>query len=157
MAPGPGGAGADEAERDLPRLGRTGLEDPPRDDVADAIAACRQARQDLLGYWIAASSLSLIGAQVVLGAITVLTHNAGWTVALHLADAWLVLGAATITALGVWQAPTPAQSRPAPRAAPAGRAGPAGAPPQRPPYPGRRRIRRNLRRSPSPAMTQLID
>jgi magnesium-transporting ATPase (P-type) len=39
----PGGADADEAERDLTLLGLTGLEDPPRDDVAGAIAACRQA------------------------------------------------------------------------------------------------------------------
>ncbi|MGE5137649.1 MAG: cation-translocating P-type ATPase [Gemmatimonadota bacterium] len=39
----PGSAGADEAERELTLLGLTGLEDPPRDDVADAITACHQA------------------------------------------------------------------------------------------------------------------
>jgi len=38
---------------------------------------------------------------VVLGAITVFAHNAGWTVALHLAGAWLVLGAFTVTAVRV--------------------------------------------------------
>ena len=36
-------ADPDEAERDLSLLGLVGLEDPPRDDVADAIAACHQA------------------------------------------------------------------------------------------------------------------
>jgi calcium-translocating P-type ATPase len=36
-------AGPDEAERDLTLLGLLGLQDPPRDDVADAIAACQRA------------------------------------------------------------------------------------------------------------------
>jgi len=45
--------------------------------------------------------VALIGAQVVLGAITVFTHNAGWTVALHLARAWLLLAAVTVTAVRV--------------------------------------------------------
>ncbi len=39
----PAGADADAAERDLTLLGLVGLEDPPRDDVSDAIAACRRA------------------------------------------------------------------------------------------------------------------
>jgi len=33
----------DQAERDLTLLGLVGLEDPPRDDVTDAIAACKRA------------------------------------------------------------------------------------------------------------------
>jgi hypothetical protein len=45
--------------------------------------------------------VALIGAQVVLGAITVFAHNAGWTVALHLAGAWLLLAAVTVTAVRV--------------------------------------------------------
>ena len=36
-------ATAEEAERDLELLGIVGLQDPPRSDVADAIAACRRA------------------------------------------------------------------------------------------------------------------
>ncbi len=45
---GPGGAGRagavrDEAERGLRLLGLLGLEDPPRDDVPAALAACRRA------------------------------------------------------------------------------------------------------------------
>ena len=36
-------ADPDQAERDLTLLGLVGLEDPPRDDVTDAIAACQRA------------------------------------------------------------------------------------------------------------------
>ena len=36
-------ADSDQAERDLTLLGLVGLEDPPRDDVTDAIAACQRA------------------------------------------------------------------------------------------------------------------
>jgi magnesium-transporting ATPase (P-type) len=39
----PAGCGPDEAERNLELLGLVGLEDPPRDDVAEALAACRVA------------------------------------------------------------------------------------------------------------------
>ncbi|MDA8319192.1 MAG: HAD-IC family P-type ATPase, partial [Actinomycetota bacterium] len=39
----PADADADAAERDLTLLGLVGLEDPPRVDVSDAIAACRRA------------------------------------------------------------------------------------------------------------------
>ncbi|MET9232224.1 cation-transporting P-type ATPase [Lentzea sp. NPDC003310] len=40
----PGTAGTwEDAERDLELLGLVGLQDPPRDDVADAIASCRSA------------------------------------------------------------------------------------------------------------------
>lgn len=91
--------------------------------TANFIAAWRHARRDRLVFWSAASSLGLIGVQVVLGAVTVLAHNAGWTVALHLAGAWLVLGAVTMTALGVWPWRVPEQRWGQPRMAPAGRAG----------------------------------
>lgn len=73
--------------------------------AATFAAAWYRARQDRLVYRGAAAALALIGVQIVLGAITVLTHNAGWTVALHLAGAWLLAGAVTVTALGVWRAP----------------------------------------------------
>lgn len=66
--------------------------------------AWRRAREHRLVFRSAAAALGLIGVQVLLGAITVFTHNAGWTVALHLAGAWLVVGAVTVTAVGVWRA-----------------------------------------------------
>jgi cytochrome c oxidase assembly protein subunit 15 len=69
------------------------------------VAAWRRARPDRLVSWSAAAALALIGVQILLGAVTVFTHNAGWTVALHLAGAWLVAAAVTVTATGVWQAP----------------------------------------------------
>lgn len=109
--------------------------------LATLAAAWRSARQDRLVHRTAVAAVGLIGVQVVLGAITVFTHNAGWTVALHLAVAWLVVGAVTVTMLGVWRAPAPGNLaaredlatgalgiQPAPgggpaRAAPAGRLG----------------------------------
>ncbi|HUZ23338.1 MAG TPA: COX15/CtaA family protein [Streptosporangiaceae bacterium] len=92
--------------------------------AASFAAAWYRARQDRLVYRSAAAALALIGVQIVLGAITVLTHNAGWTVALHLAGAWLLAGALTVTVLGVWRAPAvPDPGRPSARSAPAGRLG----------------------------------
>jgi len=64
--------------------------------------AWRHARRDRLVLGSAAAAAGLIAVQVVLGAVTVFAHNAGWTVALHLAGSWLVLAAVTVTALGVW-------------------------------------------------------
>jgi len=69
--------------------------------LATFVLARRSAERDRLAYRAAAAGVLLIGAQVVLGAITVFAHNAGWTVALHLAGAWLVLGAVTVTAVRV--------------------------------------------------------
>ena len=92
--------------------------------VATFAAAWTLARRDRLVYGSAAVALGLIGVQVILGAITVWLHNAGWTVALHLACAWLLVGAITVTTLGTWRASRAAGSPdPATRVAPAGRAG----------------------------------
>ncbi len=66
------------------------------------IGAWRHARRDRLIFGSAVAAVGLIAVQVVLGAVTVFAHNAGWTVALHLAGSWLVLAAVTVTALGVW-------------------------------------------------------
>jgi heme A synthase len=95
--------------------------------AATFAAAWRRARRDRLVFWSSAAALGLVGVQVLLGAITVFAHNAGWTVALHLAGAWLVVGAVTVTAVGVWRVPVPVLDRPAPRAVPAGRLGVAAA------------------------------
>src|ERR1035441_2137840 len=65
--------------------------------VATFAAAWRWARRDRLVFLSAATALGLIGVQVLLGAITVWLQNAGWTVALHLAGAWLLVGAVTGT------------------------------------------------------------
>lgn len=71
--------------------------------IAAALAgAWRRARDDKMVFFSAAAAAGLIAAQVILGAITVFAHNAGWTVALHLAGSWLVLAAVTVTALAVW-------------------------------------------------------
>lgn len=82
--------------------------------AASFVVARRRAREHRIVFRSAAAALGLIGVQIVLGAITVLAHNAGWTVALHLADAWLVVGAVTVTTMAVWQAHAPlaASSRP---------------------------------------------
>ena len=69
--------------------------------LATFVAARRRAERDLLACRAAAAGVALIGAQVLLGAITVFAHNAGWTVALHLAGAWLVLAVVTVTAVRV--------------------------------------------------------
>jgi heme A synthase len=82
--------------------------------------AWRRARKHRLVFRSASVALGLIGVQVLLGAITVFTHNVGWTVALHLAGAWLVVGAVTVTAVGVWRVPAPAAAS---RAAHVGRLG----------------------------------
>lgn len=65
--------------------------------------AWRQTRDNRLVYLAAVASVVLIGVMVALGAVTVFAHNAGWTVALHLAGAWLLLAAVTVATLGVWR------------------------------------------------------
>jgi cytochrome c oxidase assembly protein subunit 15 len=93
--------------------------------VAAAFAAAwRRARRDRLVFGGATAALALIGVQVLLGALTVFTRNVGWTVALHLAGAWLVVAAVTVTAVASWRAES-APDRPGPlaRAIPSGRFG----------------------------------
>jgi cytochrome c oxidase assembly protein subunit 15 len=88
------------------------------------VTAWRRARRDRVVLGGATAALALLGLQILLGAITVFTHNAGWTVALHLAGAWLVTAAVTVTAAGVWRASGATPSGLAPtRAALAGRPG----------------------------------
>jgi len=92
--------------------------------VATFAAAWELARRDRLVYRSATASLGLIGVQVMLGAVTVWRHNAGWTVALHLACAWLLVGTITVTTLGIWRVPRAAGSPDTTvRVAPAGRTG----------------------------------
>jgi heme A synthase len=95
--------------------------------AASFAAAWRWAREDRLVFVGASAALGLIGMQVVLGAVTVFAHNAGWTVALHLACAWLVVGAVTATAIGAFRSPRDVRlaraTRPSLRAAPAGTLG----------------------------------
>lgn len=72
--------------------------------AASFAVAWRRAREHRIVFGSAAAALGLIGVQILLGAITVFTHNVGWTVALHLAGAWLVVGAVTVTTMAVWRA-----------------------------------------------------
>lgn len=83
--------------------------------VAAFAVAWRRARGDRLVLWSAGAALGLIGIQVLLGALTVFARNAGWTVALHLAGAWLVAGAVTLTAMAVRRPAVPAADSSAPR------------------------------------------
>ena len=50
--------------------------------------------------WPVGLSVAAIVVQVLLGAVTVLAKNAGWTVALHLIVAMLFLAVVTVTAIG---------------------------------------------------------
>lgn len=70
--------------------------------LASLAAAFRQRPHDRLLRALSAAGAGLIILQVALGALTVLAHNAGWTVALHLAGAWLLLGVATVAAMTVF-------------------------------------------------------
>ena len=65
------------------------------------LVARRQARADRTVRAASVVSLVTIAIQVPLGAITVFAHNAGWTVAMHLAGAWLVVAAVTTTMMAV--------------------------------------------------------
>lgn len=81
--------------------------------------AVQRGVEDRLARRAAGAALATIGLQVALGAITVLDHNAGWTVALHLAGAWLLLAAVSVTAMSAqgnrrqpcWQARSFASTR----------------------------------------------
>ena len=65
--------------------------------VVTYLVARRQARHDRIVRRATLASVVTIAIQVPLGGITVFAHNAGWTVALHLAGAWLVVAAVTVT------------------------------------------------------------
>ena len=69
--------------------------------VITYLVARREARHDRSVRAAALASIVMIVIQVPLGAITVLAHNAGWTVAVHLAGAWLLVAATTITMVAV--------------------------------------------------------
>ncbi len=69
--------------------------------VLTYLAAWRQARHVRSVRLATLASVVTIAVQVPLGAITVLAHNAGWTVAMHLAGAWLVVAAVTVTMVAV--------------------------------------------------------
>ena len=77
--------------------------------LAVFVLVWRRARGNRLAWRSAIASVALIGVQVTLGALTVFAHNAGWTVALHLAGAWLVVASVTVTTIAVWRnRPNPA-------------------------------------------------
>ncbi|HUY57439.1 MAG TPA: COX15/CtaA family protein [Candidatus Micrarchaeaceae archaeon] len=67
--------------------------------ILTALAAWRFARQRPEVVWPALSALVIIIIQIILGAITVITHNAPITVALHLLTAMILLGVVWITAV----------------------------------------------------------
>ncbi|MCL4421562.1 MAG: COX15/CtaA family protein [Actinobacteria bacterium] len=82
--------------------------------VVTFLVARRQARHDRTVRAATVASLVMIAIQVPLGAITVFAHNAGWTVAMHLAGAWLVVAAVTTTMVAVMKS-TRSRSLPAGR------------------------------------------
>lgn len=82
--------------------------------VITFLVARRQARDDRTVRAASVASLVTIAIQVPLGAITVFAHNAGWTVAMHLAGAWLVVAAVTTTMVAVMKS-TGSRSLPAGR------------------------------------------
>lgn len=93
--------------------------------IAVFAIALRRARHDRLVFGGATAAIVLIAVQVVLGALTVFARNAGWTVALHLAGAWLVAAAVTVIAVASWRTAAGAHRRPTPLALsiPSGRFG----------------------------------
>ncbi len=74
--------------------------------LATAVAAWRQRRAVRVP---ALAAVGIIVVQIVLGAVTVITHNAPYTVALHLMTALLLLGTVVVTAVA---ACTPARAAP---------------------------------------------
>ena len=64
--------------------------------LATAVAAWRQRRAVRVPAW---SAVGIIAVQIVLGAVTVITHNAPFTVALHLLTALLLLAVVVATAV----------------------------------------------------------
>jgi len=66
--------------------------------LATAVAAWHQRRAVLVP---ALAAVGIIAVQIVLGAVTVITHNAPFTVALHLMTALLLLATVVATAVAV--------------------------------------------------------
>lgn len=103
--------------------------------LATFAAVFRSAERDPVARRSSAAAVALIAIQVALGAITVLAHNAGWTVALHLAGAWLLLAAVTVTTVRVLSPAAPALAAPALAAPGAQESGPPpGGRPRTPPW-----------------------
>ncbi len=69
--------------------------------VFAVLAAARRARAGRRVLVPALAAAGMVAVQVVLGAITVFAGNAGWTVALHLVGALLLLAAVVVTAVGI--------------------------------------------------------
>ncbi|HUY97695.1 MAG TPA: COX15/CtaA family protein [Verrucomicrobiae bacterium] len=67
--------------------------------VLTVVLAVSTARRRRAVLWPAAAALVIIAVQIALGAITVITHNAPVTVALHLLTAQILLATVTITAV----------------------------------------------------------
>jgi heme A synthase len=65
--------------------------------VLTALFAWRYARRRPAILWPALAALVIIVIQIILGAITVITHNAPITVALHLLTAMVLLGVVWVT------------------------------------------------------------
>jgi heme A synthase len=67
---------------------------------ATAMLVWRAGREAQFLRWPAGLSVAAIVGQVVLGAVTVIAKNAGWTVAAHLLVAMVFLAVVTVTAVG---------------------------------------------------------
>jgi len=67
--------------------------------ILTALAAWRYARQRPAVFRPALAALVIIIIQIILGAVTVITHNAPITVALHLLTAMILLGVVWVTAV----------------------------------------------------------
>ena len=76
-----------------------------------ALAAWRFARRRPAVLVPALAALVIIVIQIILGAITVITHNAPFTVALHLLTAMILLGVVWVTAVATLVERRPAQGR----------------------------------------------
>ncbi len=79
--------------------------------VLTAVAAFRWARNNRSVLIPAVGAVVLIAIQIVLGAITVVTHNAPFTVALHLLTGLLVLAITWVTAAATLVARRPSPGR----------------------------------------------
>jgi heme A synthase len=79
--------------------------------VLTAIAAWRLARDQRSILVPALAALGVIAIQIALGAITVITHNAPFTVALHLLFGLIVLAVTWVTVAAVFVARRPVSGR----------------------------------------------